>query len=396
MESNVRIPSTLRVLHLASWYPSAVHGTLGNFVRRHIDAISTQFPSEVWAAAAAPKGSKLPTDTVESTGDLTERLVYFRAKKPVVRQTTRALLELARQHAGAPFDLIHLHVAYPAGQAARQLAMRWNIPLVVTEHWTAYHADQRHKLPLWRKRSMRLTGQASTLLCPVSEDLALSMLNFGMKSPFHVVPNVVNTDLFHLNQSESVPTESFELLHVSSLSDEQKNISGILRALVQALSQCPNLRVTIVGDGDPLPHQKLAKRLGIANRVHVQGEISLPEVAQRMRSANALLLFSNFENFPCVIPEAWASGIPVISTDVGGISEHLTSDRGILVQRGDEDALAAAIRSLATNPPSTLLDRAGLRAVATSTFSIEAIANQYALAYEKALRMYSASKKRVP
>jgi hypothetical protein len=199
-----------------------VHGTLGNFIQRHIEAISTQFPSEVWAAVAAPKGSKVPIDTVESTGDLTERLVYFQAKKPVVRKTTQALLELASQHNGSPFDLIHLHVAYPAGQAARILAKRWNVPLVITEHWTAYHADQRHKLPLWRKRSMRLTGQASTLLCPVSEDLASSMLDFGMKSPFHIVPNVVNTDLFHLNPSESDPEENFELLHVSSLSEEQK------------------------------------------------------------------------------------------------------------------------------------------------------------------------------
>ena len=75
MESNGRILAPTRVLHLVSWYPSAVHGTLGNFIRRHIEAISTRFPSEVWAAVAAPKGSKVPIDSVESTGDLTERLV---------------------------------------------------------------------------------------------------------------------------------------------------------------------------------------------------------------------------------------------------------------------------------------------------------------------------------
>lgn len=389
MESNGRIPTPTRVLHLASWYPSAVHGTLGNFIQRHIEAISTQFPSEVWAAVAAPKGSKVPIDTVESTGDLTERLVYFQAKKPVVRKTTQALLALASQHNGSPFDLIHLHVAYPAGQAARILAKRWNVPLVITEHWTAYHADQRHKLPLWRKRSMRLTGQASTLLCPVSEDLASSMLDFGMKSPFHIVPNVVNTDLFHLNPSESDPEESFELLHVSSLSEEQKNISGILRALVHVFPQCPKLRVTIVGDGDPLPHQELAEKLGVSNHVSIEGEIALEEVAQRMRSAHALLLFSNFENFPCVIPEAWSSGIPVISTNVGGIAEHLTAERGILIERGDEPALSKAIIAMVQGPPSQILNSSELRKMAKATFSIEAIAHQYRSAYQKAIQLHT-------
>ena len=113
-----------------------------------------------------------------------------------------------------------------------------------------------------------------------------------------------------------------------------------------------------------------------------------------MRNADALILFSNFENFPCVIPEAWASGIPVISTDVGGIAEHLTSERGILVRRGDEAALTSAIVSMATTPSPAHLDAAALRAIATSTFSIEAIADQYTAAYQKALHLHASTDSR--
>lgn len=389
MDSLDHAPLAPRILHLASWYPSAVHGTLGNFVQRHIDAIATQCPGEVWFAAAAAKGQKIPLDTVQSKGLITERLVYFTAKKPVVRQTTNALLQLAEAHEGPPFDLVHLHVAYPAGRAARQLAKRWKVPLVVTEHWTAYHADQRHKLPFWRKRSMQLTGRASTLLCPVSEDLASSMRDFGMGSQAMVIPNVVNIDLFKPTETRSGADRPFELLHISSLSDEQKNISGMLRAIAAALPTCPKLRVSIIGDGDPRPHQSYARSLGLDQRVSIQGEISLTEVAERMRTANALLLFSNFENFPCVIPEAWASGIPVISTDVGGIAEHVTPERGVLIERGNEVALTTAIVNMVNAPSSAHLDATALRKTAESMFSMNAIAAQYQRAYQKAFQLHT-------
>ena len=54
--------STPRILHIASWYPSAVHGTLGNFVERHIQAISSLHGGEVWYAAAVPAGCKCAGD----------------------------------------------------------------------------------------------------------------------------------------------------------------------------------------------------------------------------------------------------------------------------------------------------------------------------------------------
>ena len=111
-----------------------------------------------------PAGEVVPANTVRNCGTYTERIFYFRARKPVVWQVTRTLLRAA-EDAGS-FDLIHLHVAYPAGRAARKLARRWNIPLVLTEHWTAYHSEQRNAVPMWRRLSMRATGRAATPSAP--------------------------------------------------------------------------------------------------------------------------------------------------------------------------------------------------------------------------------------
>ena len=352
---------SLRILHLASWYPSKIHGTLGNFVKRHISAISSVHSGEVWYAAPSPPEQPIPQNTHTDCGNFQERIVYFKAQKPVVRGTTRALLNLAAQNDGPPFDVVHLHVAYPAGKAARKLARRWGIPLVVTEHWTAYHEEQRNTLPFWRTWSMRQTLKQAQLICPVSADLARSIQKFGAASRFRVVPNVVDTALF---RPETAPSHSaehpFQWLHISSLSDEQKNISGMIRAIQKLRQQTAAneaFEVQIVGDGNPKPHQALVDALGLQDCITVHGEISLEEVAEKMRTADALLLFSRYENFPCVIPEAWASGIPVLSTDVGGIREHLTEDRGELIESEDEAALAECMLRWIQSPSA--FDRRG-------------------------------------
>jgi len=378
---------SLRILHLASWYPSEVHGTLGNFVKRHISAISSVHSGEVWYAAPSPFDQSVPQNTHTDCGNFQERIVYFKAQKPVVRGTTRALLNLATQNDGPPFDVVHLHVAYPAGKAARTLARRWGIPLVVTEHWTAYHEEQRNTLPFWRRWSMRQTLKQAQLICPVSEDLARSIQNFGAASRFCVVPNVVDTELF---QPETAPAHSaehpFQWLHISSLSDEQKNISGMIRAIQKLRQQTAaneTFEVQIVGDGNPEPHQALVDALDLQDCITVHGEVSLEEVAEKMRTADALLLFSRYENFPCVIPEAWASGIPVLSTDVGGIREHLTEDRGELIESEDEAALAKSMLHWMQSPNT--FNQEDLRTHAMKHFSMAAVGKAYSDVYREAV-----------
>ena len=240
--------STPRILHIASWYPSAVHGTLGNFVERHVQAISTLNGGEIWFAAAVPAGEVVPANSVRDCGTYTERIFYFRARKPVVRHITRALLRAAEE--ASVFDLIHLHVAYPAGRAARKLARQWSVRLVLTEHWTAYHADQRTSIPFWGKWSMRLTGKMARVLCPVSTDLGFEHARIWHVGQVHVVPNMVNTDLFR--PTDDVPKRgTFHALHISSLRDDQKNVSGLLRAVAIAMDRYDTLREQSLGTGIP-------------------------------------------------------------------------------------------------------------------------------------------------
>jgi glycosyltransferase involved in cell wall biosynthesis len=83
--------------------------------------------------------------------------------------------------------------------------------------------------------------------------------------------------------------------------------------------------------------------------------------------------------------EALACGLPVISTRVGGISEHITAERGILVERGDEDGLAQTIETMSTTFHQ--YDKAALRTYALERFSNEAVAEEFLNIYKKALKL---------
>lgn len=370
-------PKPLRVLHLASWYPSDAHGTLGNFVQRHVEAVGTVTRSEVWYVAQGAA-----REVRRTAGGVEECTVYRpKSRWPWGVTVTRHLLRLARTSERP--DVLHVHVLYPAGVAARWLARRWGIPLVVTEHWTAYHPDQRAVLPRARRWAMRWAGRGADRLCPVTEQLGRSMAGFGLTAPIQAVPNVVDTSLFRPQPPNAPP----QLLHISSLVDDQKNVTGLLRAFHRVRDRLPTgTTLDIIGDGDPAPHAATADALGLSETVRCSGEIPLREVAHRMARARAVLLFSRYENFPCVIPEAWAAGTPVLVTDVGGIREHVPvwpapSDRGWCTPSEDETTWGEALVRLLAAPS----DPDHLHRYSAAHFSISAVAQAYLDVYHQVL-----------
>jgi glycosyltransferase involved in cell wall biosynthesis len=102
-----------------------------------------------------------------------------------------------------------------------------------------------------------------------------------------------------------------------------------------------------------------------------------------MKESAFLLLFSNFENLPCVIVEAFAAGIPVVSTNVGGIKEHVDKSKGILINKGDEFALFEAINSMLDNKNSYI--KSELADYAVANFSYNVVGKKYHDIYQKVL-----------
>jgi glycosyltransferase involved in cell wall biosynthesis len=134
---------------------------------------------------------------------------------------------------------------------------------------------------------------------------------------------------------------------VADLYDKQKNISGTILAFRHLVERFPQAELIIIGAGrDETSLKQLTFDLQIDDNIKFLGVQAPVEVRNYMQQALAIILFSNFENQPCVIAESFACGTPVIATDVGGIKEHLLDAHGFLINANDGEALLNAMQKI--------------------------------------------------
>lgn len=129
-----------------------------------------------------------------------------------------------------------------------------------------------------------------------------------------------------------------------------KGLRVLLEAFGKARITLPDLRLTLIGDGDDRPHlEKLAAPFG--RSVQFTGYQSQDAVAEALAAADVFVLPSFAEGVPVVLMEAMAAAKPVISTLVAGIPELIEDGiSGFLVPPGDAETLAIRIDQLANDP----------------------------------------------
>src|SRR5262249_5594902 len=116
---------------------------------------------------------------------------------------------------------------------------------------------------------------------------------------------------------------------------------------VDALAAAHSWHLIVVGRGDARALCERAEELGVSGRLHLVGETDHPE--RWYAAADALVLPSLYESFSLVALEAASSGVPVVATRVGVISEIVQEGGGILVERTARD-VAVALRALESTP----------------------------------------------
>ena len=139
----------------------------------------------------------------------------------------------------------------------------------------------------------------------------------------------------------------------------------------------------VIHDYEATEYKAYVEAYNLTDCVIFHGKKTSAEVAEAYQKADFFVLFSNFENLPCVIVEAFASGVPVLSTSVGGIAEILTPERGILIESGDEVALKQGMITMLDHCHE--FDRAAIRKYALETFSNEVIGKQIFEVYQSVL-----------
>lgn len=374
----------LNILFLSSWYPNKVTTTKGNFVQRHAEAVATKCnvvaitviedPEEHEENFRLEREFEKGVDTIRvytkpGLGKLTKWLRFFKGHDKAIQVALTSFKP----------DLIHGNVFFPVGIVARKWASKLSVPMVFTEHLTSYLPANRNNLKSKHLRSIRTTARSTNRILPVSQDLMHAMKGLEIGDKYEVLPNVVDTDLFKPGKAEN---SKKRIIHVSTAKDFHKNVSGILRTISKLKEQRSDFELLIISDGDLDPHINTAEELNVMDIVSFEGEQPLEVIGEKMGVSDLFLLFSNFENLPCVIVEALSSGLPVLSTNVGGIPEMIDESNGLLVDPKDESELLNKLNEILD---SNGYDRRSISKAAHAKYSREAVSSQLIKIYQEVI-----------
>ncbi|MCK5342985.1 MAG: glycosyltransferase, partial [Candidatus Heimdallarchaeota archaeon] len=264
-----------------------------------------------------------------------------------------SLFIIVRIRCSFRFDVIDAHFAYPDGFAAVLLGKVFRVPVTVTLRGTNVPLSKfffRRQFVRWTLHNVKKIFSVARFLKKITVALGIP----GEK--IVVVPNGVDNEKFQpLDRKESreklqIPDDYKVIISIGGLT-ERKGFHRVIEVLPEIMSKLNDKKVIYIIIGGPSAEgdyssalKKQISKLHLEHSVWMVGQKEHDELALWLSSANLFCLATRNEGCPNVLLEAMACGLPVVATDVGGISEIITSEKfAILVKFGNSDELRDAI-----------------------------------------------------
>jgi len=231
-------------------------------------------------------------------------------------------------------DVIHTHTPFSIGWSLIGPAKLMHIPIVGTHHTFYDHYLKHAHLDYdWAKRltwnfTLDYYNRCDLVLSP-SQSLADQLQSHGLKKPFEILSNSVDTDLFCpavdkktkelLKKSYDITSKS--LVYMGRLSYE-KSVDTVIRATAEVVKRIPTIKLMIIGDGPERENlKKLAQKLKVKDNVLFVGFKQNQELVEALQANDIFLTASKTENMPLSVIEAMAVGLPVVAADALGMPE---------------------------------------------------------------------------
>lgn len=346
------------MLWLAGWYPTDKNPHAGDFIRRHFKA----FPK---SKAFVESGEKLhlihfAISNRWNPSGYNNALNKIRDKNCTVGEFIVPVFQ-SRNYLLKPFNFIwyyfigvivllnyfkthktnyvHLHAADKVGFLAALFKDVIGYKLLYTEHWAIFNKDVEDRYErrnYWFQFYFKKVWEKTDLFVSISNTLYQSMAEvFSETKEFILVPNVLDR-VFEYDivafpiKSSDINSLQVKFLHISNF-EKRKNIPIIISAFQSLRKEFPQSTLSLVG-GDLINSNELD-----LTSVFIYPNSPVENLIAHYRNSDVFVMYSEAENAPCVITEALSYGLPVISNDVGGISEMLTTENGIIINGSSEN-----------------------------------------------------------
>lgn len=287
-------------------------------------------------------------------------------------------------------DLLHVHYAVPHASAAymaKQILAKQGkrIPVITTLHGTDITLVGKDKTfaPV-----VTFSINESDAITAVSHNLRdETYKNFKIEKEIDVIQNFVDVKRFNKKPIDAfrrviAPNGEKILMHASNFR-KLKRVNDVVKIFAETIKHVPS-KLMFVGDGPERPAaESLSRELGIGDEIRFVGKQE--QMEEILAIADLFLLTSDYESFGLAALEAMAAGVPVISTNAGGLPEiNVDGKTGYLSNVGDVEDMSRHAIDLLSNPEKLQLFKNNAAAQA-KLFDIENIIPQYEALYNRFL-----------
>lgn len=387
----------LRVLMLSWEYPPRVIGGLATHVKHlteELRNIGVEIILLTCNYPGAPETERLGNMTVKRVESYTAPTSDFASWVLLMninmeREAVKTVKEWGR------VDIVHAH-DWLVAKPAISIKHLCRVPLISTIHSTeqgrrrGLHTDYQrmiHQIEWW------LTYESWKVVC-CSNYMKEEVVRFfnTPSDKIIVIPNGVDRNQFNSYsclrdfRSRYAAEKEKIILYVGRLVPE-KGVNVLLGAMPSVLNSHPEAKLVVVGEGYYKEElMRIAGQLSIFPKVHFTGYVDDETLRRLYKCASVAVFPSLYEPFGIVALEAMASGVPVIVSDVGGLSETVENNvNGLKVEANNSDSLSRAISYLLDNPDAAeRLKQNALKKV-TETYDWRTIAERTRALYLKTL-----------
>jgi len=301
---------------------------------------------------------------------------------------------VAALNADSGFDVIHVHdwLTAPAGIATKNYLSK---PMVTTVHSTEIGRVQELRSPdsyMIDGLEWWMTYEArKIILC--SNSMKEEIMNHFRLPPgkIMIIPNAIDASEYAYGIDREAVRRRYGIRPYEKLVAfvgrlvPQKGVEHLVRAVPHVAQSHNNARFIVAGDGWSRSHlENLASSIGYRDRMQFLGFISDSERIELMMSADALVVPSIYEPFGIVALEGMAAGVPVIASNVGGLSEIVEHDRtGVLVYPENPHSIAWGVNRVLSDPgySGRLIQNA--KKEVQDVYSWDAVAKRTSKVYEE-------------
>ncbi len=373
-----------RILHIASWYPGPWDSIEGNFVRDQIAVFRQELPAEVVVVQVRPTPGRWPRfSRPQLEGGARGYILHAPARpgsKVLEWLSTLLLMGVLLRERAWRFSALHFHIAYPLLLHVR--LWRWVLrkPIVISEHWTAYH--YMFYLPEGSRalRHLRRPFEQGFAVLAVSGALLADIQAFAKRDDFKgfVLPNVVPLHGSGQEGQEGQEGQDTPTFFVVNVWRKIKNPMPMLEGLNQAALSGKDFNLVIGGYGEMLDEMvEFVKTSALRGRVRFTGKLTKPEIAAELTRSDGYLFSSNYETFSIACAEALGAGVPLIGPNIPAISEYAGPEDQVEVTDRTAKAWENAIGRFLETWKQGRWDRAAIARRAAERFSESRLRTDY-------------------